>query len=324
MKLKIFIDFTVTPDILDLLKEETADHQLIISKSPATSVLFKAEWDPQLETVDVYFGQPDPETIDKFSQLKWIQVSTSSITRYDNPDFRDFVSKHNIAVCNSASVYNESCAFHTLSFILAQARQLITGLNTYTDIGTETWYNLRHSCIPLPDQTVLILGYGAIGKRLAELLAPFNMNVIAYRRKARGDEGVPVITGNELDRVLAKEADHVVNILPESSDTDHFFNGNRFAAIKPGAMFYNIGRGTTVDQDALLESLRTGHLKAAWLDVTDPEPLPKDHPLLIQPNCYITPHVAGGHIDEAKTLVRHFLKNFKRFVREEPLLDQVM
>jgi len=324
MNLKIFIDFAGTPDILELLNEETAGHELIFSKSPATSVLFKAEWDPQLEDVDIYFGQPDHQMIDRFKQLKWIQVSTSSITRYDNQQFRDLVSKRNITVCNSASVYNESCAFHTLGFILAQARQLPSVLNAYTDIGSETWYNLRHSCIPLPDQTVLILGYGAIGKRLAELLGPFHMNVIAYRRKARGDESVPVISENELDRVLAEQADHVVNILPESSETDHFFDANRFAVIKQGAIFYNIGRGTTVDQEALYETLQSGRLKAAWLDVTDPEPLPKDHPLLAQPNCYITPHVAGGHLDEAKTLVRHFLKNFKRFIQNKPLLDRVM
>ncbi|MBW1846781.1 MAG: D-2-hydroxyacid dehydrogenase [Deltaproteobacteria bacterium] len=324
MTLKIFIDFAVAPDIVKLLEEETSGHQLIFSKSPATSVLFKAEWAPQLKTVDIFFGQPDPQTIDKFEQLKWIQISTSSITRYDNLEFRDLMSKRNIAVSNSASVYNESCAVHTLSFILAQARQLPIGLSTYTDIGTDTWYSLRHSCIPLQDQTVLILGYGAIGKRLADLLRPFDMNVIAYRRNVRGDEGVQVITGNELDRTISQEADHVVNILPESAETNHFFDANRFAAIKPGAVFYNIGRGTTVNQDALLDALRSGHLKAAWLDVTDPEPLPDNHPLLSQPNCFITPHVAGGHLDEAKTLVQHFLRNFKRFVGAEHLLDQVM
>ncbi|MCJ7806574.1 MAG: D-2-hydroxyacid dehydrogenase [Clostridia bacterium] len=324
MTLKIFIDFSVAPDILELLKEGTSGHQLIFSKTPATSVLVKAKWDPQLETVDIFFGQPDPKTVGKAGQLKWIHISTSSITRYDNPEFRDLVSKRNIAVSNSASVYNEACAVHTMSFILAQARQLPLGLNTHSGIGSETWYNLRNACVSLQDQTVLILGYGAIGKRLSELLRPFNMKVIAYRRKVRGDEGVQVITGNKLDHALSQEADHIVNILPESAETQHFFDANRFAAIKPGAVFYNIGRGTTVNQDALLDALRSGRLKAAWLDVTDPEPLPGNHPLLTEPNCFITPHVAGGHLDEAKTLVHHFLRNFKRFVRAEPLNDQVM
>ena len=74
----------------------------------------------------------------------------------------------------------------------------------------------------------------------------------------------------------------------------------------------------------MLEALRSGRIGAAWLDVTEPEPLPDEHPLWAEPNCFITPHVAGGHADETKTLVRHFLKNFERFVRGEPLLDRVM
>jgi phosphoglycerate dehydrogenase-like enzyme len=167
------------------------------------------------------------------------------------------------------------------------------------------------------------VGYGAIGKRLAELLRPFDMKVIAYRRKARGDEGVPVVTGSQLFRALA-EADHFVNILPDSTETRHFFDAARFLAVKPGAIFYNIGRGATVNQGALLDALRSGQLKAVWLDVTEPEPLPDEHPLWAEPNCFITPHVAGGHIDEAKTLVRHFLKNFDRFIHGKPLLDRVM
>ncbi|HWH70346.1 MAG TPA: NAD(P)-dependent oxidoreductase, partial [Candidatus Sulfotelmatobacter sp.] len=158
---------------------------------------------------------------------------------------------------------------------------------------------------------------------LTELLQPFHMKLLAYRRKARGDEGVPVITPDHLAHTL-NEADHVVDILPDSAETRHFFDATRFSQIKPGAVFYNIGRGATVEQAALLAALRSGRLRAAWLDVTEPEPLPDDHPLWGEPNCFITPHVAGGHLDEAKTLVRHFLNNLERFVRGEPLLDRVM
>jgi len=207
--------------------------------------------------------------------------------------------------------------------MLAQARKLPLALKTRTASGTDAWYAIRGSSGTLRGETVLIVGYGAIGKRLAELLRPFDMKVIAYRRKARGDEGVPVVTEDQLARALA-EADHIVNILPESSETRHFFNATRFSAIKPGAIFYNIGRGTTVAQDALLDTVRSGRLGAAWLDVTEPEPLPDEHPLWAEPNCFITPHVAGGHVGEAKTLVRHFLKNFDRFICRKPLLDRVM
>jgi len=156
-----------------------------------------------------------------------------------------------------------------------------------------------------------------------ELLRPFDMKILAYRRRARGDEGVPVVGEDQLPRQLGA-ADHVIDILPESAETHWFFDAARFAAINRGAVFYNIGRGATVEQNALLHALRSGHLKAAWLDVTEPEPLPGNHPLWAEPNCFVTPHIAGGHTDEAKTLVRHFLANLERFVKGEPLLDRVM
>jgi phosphoglycerate dehydrogenase-like enzyme len=322
-KLRIFVDFAAAPDVLELLQAGTKGHQLVFPKTPVSSVLAKAKRDPQFATVDVAFGQPEPQAIAEASRLKWIHISSSGIARYDNPQFRALMAERKIAVSNSASVYNEACAIHALSFMLAQARKLPLALKTRTANGTKAWYAIRGSSGTLRGETVLILGYGAIGRRLAELLRPFDVKVIAYRRKARGDECVPVVTGNQVARALA-EANHVVNILPDSTETRHFFNATRFSAIKPGAIFYNIGRGTTVNQDALLDALRSGRLGAAWLDVTEPEPLPNAHPLWAEPNCFITPHVAGGHVDETKTLVRHFLKNFDRFIRGKPLLDRVM
>jgi phosphoglycerate dehydrogenase-like enzyme len=322
--LRIFVDFAPAPDVLKLLEEGTRGHQLLFARTPATSVLAKPEPDPQFPTADVAFGQPDPQAIKDAPRLKWIQISSSGITRYDNPEFRAQMANRQIAVSNSASVYSEACALHALSFILAQARNLPLALRTRTANGTGTWHALRAGCIPLEGQTVLIIGYGAIGQRLAELLAPFHMKVIAYRRNPMGNEGIPMITASDLPHILANEADHVVNILPDSVETRSFFDTSRFSAMKQGAVFYNIGRGTTVDQDALLAALHSGRIKTAWLDVTEPEPLPDTHPLWAEPNCHITPHIAGGHTHETRTLVRHFLKNLDRFVRGEPLLDRVM
>ena len=89
-------------------------------------------------------------------------------------------------------------------------------------------------------------------------------------------------------------------------------------------MFYNIGRGTTVDQTALYDALKNHRIAGAYLDVTTPEPLPADHPLWQLPNCWITPHAAGGHSDEPFRLVRHFRKNLERHDRGQALLNQVI
>jgi phosphoglycerate dehydrogenase-like enzyme len=97
-----------------------------------------------------------------------------------------------------------------------------------------------------------------------------------------------------------------------------------FKRMKPTALFYNIGRGPTVDQAALQTALETNAIAGAYLDVTDPEPLPPDHPLWKLPNCWITPHTAGGHDDEFLRLFRHFLVNLRRFETGEPMLDRIV
>ncbi len=321
--LRVFVDFATPPDVLTLLREGTAGHELVFPKKPVTSVLAKAEPDPQFGSVDVAFGQPDLQSIHETQRLRWIHVSSSGITRYDTPEFRAQMESRGILVTNSATVYQEACAEHALSFMVAQSRNLGLALRTRTANGTDTWHALRASCVPLRGQTVLILGYGAIASRLTELLRPFEVKILAFRRHPRGDEGVPVIDASQLNTALAS-ADHIVNILPDSPQTRRFFDTDRFAAAKKGAIFYNIGRGVTVDQDALVGALRSGRLGAAWLDVTEPEPLPDNHPLWAESRCYVTPHTAGGHANETLTLVRHFLDNFKRYVDGKPLRDRVM
>jgi phosphoglycerate dehydrogenase-like enzyme len=210
-----------------------------------------------------------------------------------------------------------------LSFILAEARKLPRVLSTRVANSTPEYVALREASGTLRGETILIVGYGAIGARLVELLRPLGMNIIACRRKPRGDEGLPVIALDALDGTLGT-ADHVMNILPDSADTRNYFGRERLSKMKLGAVFYNIGRGVTVDQVALNEALRIGHLAAAWLDVTEPEPLPDAHPLWSAPNCFITPHTAGGHPNETGTLVEHFLANLDRFTSGAPLKDRVM
>jgi phosphoglycerate dehydrogenase-like enzyme len=226
-------------------------------------------------------------------------------------------------VCNSSAVYADACVEHVLAFMLAQARQLVPGLASQCANGSEEWFRLRADSVPLGGQRVVILGFGVIAARLIEVLGPFGMEIVAMRRSPRGSEGVPTVTPGELEVPMSR-ADHVVNILPDNAESSHFMNAERFGWMKPGAVFYNIGRGGTVDQDALAEALVSGQVGAAWLDVTTPEPLPADHALRRAPNCHITPHTAGGYRGESEAVVRHFLENFRRFQEGGPLVDRIM
>ncbi len=305
------------------LIEGTKSHRLIFSTQLSASNLAKAAPDPALHEADIAFGQPDPETVLASPRVRWAQLTTAGYTRYDSPDFRAAFGGRGGQLTSSSGVYDEPCAEQVLAFMLAQARQLPASHESQrTD---RAWPYLERRAISrlLLGQNVVLLGFGAIGRRLAELLAPFAMKITAVRRKPAGDENVAVVTEDQLGAALAG-ADHVVNILPENPATIRFVNAARLAAMKPGAIFYNVGRGTTVDQDALLTALQSGVLGAAWLDVTDPEPLPPEHPLWTAPNCHITPHTAGGHDNEQERLVGHFLENLGRFERGEALLDRVI
>ncbi|MGB7789806.1 MAG: D-2-hydroxyacid dehydrogenase [Terrimicrobiaceae bacterium] len=321
--LRIFCDAPLIPSALEILKQGTSAHELVFPRRAAESVLVRAEPDPALATAEIAFGQPDVEGVFNAESLRWVHLTSAGYTRYDTPEFRSFARLRGLLVSNSSAVYAEACAEHALAFMLAQARKLPQGLRTRCANGSPPWAELREGSVLLQDQRAVILGFGAIAARLVELLAPFGMEVIAMRRKPRGDEGIPVVTPENLQQAFAS-ADHVISILPDNAESIRFISSERLGWMKPGAIFYNIGRGTTVDQEALFESLRSGRLGAAWLDVTDPEPLPDDHPFWGAPNCYITPHTAGGHQNESETLVGHFLKNLDRYLGGLPLNDRII
>ena len=323
LPMKIFCDTPLDEVSRSLLVVGAAAHEIVFAKTVAASVLAKPEVDPALLEAEIAFGQPDLESIARNKHLRWVHVSTAGVTRYDTADFRAMAAARGLIVTNSSSVYAVPCAEHIMSFMLANARWLPHCLSSHAENGAAEWHQLRQSSTSLHRQSVVILGYGTIARELVELLAPFEMQITAMRRRPRGDEGVRTVTAENLSASLAT-ADHVINILPENPESKHFINAPRMGEMKQGAAFYNIGRGSTVDQDALLESLRSCHLSAAWLDVTEPEPLPAEHPLRSEPNCFITPHTAGGHGGEMGTLVRHFLANLNAFNNGGELADRVM
>lgn len=321
--LKIFCDPLLGERAAAMLHAGTAGHRLITPAKPASSVLAQAEPDPAVLAADIVFGQPHLELLRSAENLKWIQISSAGFTRYDTPEFREFVNLRGIVVTNSSKVYARACAEHVFSFMLANSRMQPQALASRAPNGSPEWLGLRSGCRSLHGQSAVILGYGVIAKHLVKLLAPFDMRVTAMRRQPRGDEGLPVVTAADLSAALA-EADHVIDILPDNAASRRFVNDALFSAMKPGAVFHNIGRGTTVDQDALVSALRSGKLSAAWLDVTDPEPLPDNHPLRLEENCFITPHIAGGHHAEDETLAAHFLENLRRYLAGEALVDRIM
>jgi phosphoglycerate dehydrogenase-like enzyme len=299
-----------------------AAHRLAMSDAVNSSIRETDRIDPALAEADIVFGQPPVEGCRRSGRLRWIELSSAGYMRYDREDFWTELRQRGGALTNASSVFAEPCAQHALAMMLALGRDLLPSYQT--QLTDHAWhYDERraHSRL-LTGQTVLLLGYGAIGRRLTELLAPFRMTVLAVRRQTRSEREVRIIAPDQLSSAFA-DADHIVNILPESDATRGFVNARRLSCCKPGARFYNIGRGATVDQAALLEALQSGRLAGAYLDVMEPEPLPPDHRLWSAPNCFITPHTAGGRHDLDDALVGHFLGNLASFERGEPLMDRV-
>jgi phosphoglycerate dehydrogenase-like enzyme len=276
-----------------------------------------------LEVADVAFGYPDAEAAAACEKLCWVHLNSAGYTSYDRGVIKGAFAARGAVLTNSSCVYDEPCAQHLLAMMLSLARQLPAALDAQR--GDRSWpmLALRSSSKLLNGQTVLLLGYGAIARRFAELLKPLGMSIMAVRRQVSGTESIPVRPVSDVDELLAW-ADHVVNILPANDATQQFLNETRLSKLKTGAIVYNIGRGATLDQHALLNQLRSGRIAAAYLDVTDPEPLPPDHPLWTTPNCFITPHSAGGHADEKLRQVQHFLENLRRFENNEPLLNRIL
>jgi phosphoglycerate dehydrogenase-like enzyme len=305
------------------LQEGTRDHRLVLSSVRDSSVLAGGVPDPALAEADVAFGQPSAADCLRFPRLRWVQLTTAGYARYDTDEFREGFRARGARLTKSSVVYAEPVAQHVLGMMLALGRVLLPSYRA--QLTDHAWHYLEHrrQSRLLTGQAVLLLGYGTIGRRLAELLAPFRCELYAVRRQIRSERGVRIVPEEDLTKVLAL-ADHVVNLLPESEGTRHWVNSRRLACFRPGSRFYNVGRGTTVDQDALVAALHAGVPAAAYLDVTEPEPLPPAHPLWTAPNCFITPHTAGGRHDQNEALVEHFLANLAAWTAGQPLTDAVI
>jgi phosphoglycerate dehydrogenase-like enzyme len=211
-------------------------------------------------------------------------------------------------LCNGRGVHSTGTSELALALILASQRGLVDALAAQRD---GHWYNPE---LPsLADRRVLVVGAGSVAQAVVDRLVPFEVEITQVARTAR--DGVHGI--DELVPLL-RAADIVVLTVPGSPETHHLLDATTLAALPDGALVVNVARGPVVDTDALLTELQSGRLRAA-LDVTDPEPLPSDHPLWHAPNTIITAH-QGGNSDatygRVASLVRRQLEHL--LAGEEP------
>jgi hypothetical protein len=209
---------------LELLREGTARYNLVLDGGRNS-----------LAGADIAFGQPDEAVVISSQRLRWVHITSAGYTRYDRDDVRAALRERGAALTNSSHVFDEPCAQHALAFLLSLARRLPQALMTQQSDRAWNSGPLRDDSFLLNGQTVVLLGYGAIGRRLAELLRPLEMRVIALRRSIPSqpeENGVEVIGEDRLTEALG-QADHVMNILPESPSTGGFVGADRLGQCKP-------------------------------------------------------------------------------------------
>jgi phosphoglycerate dehydrogenase-like enzyme len=217
-----------------------------------------------------------------------------------------------VMVCNARGVFDAPLAEWAVGAILAMQRGLVQARDAQR---RGEWEAIEPP--ELVGKRVVILGLGSIGTAISDRLRAFGVEVIGVGRTAR--EGVRGLA--ELDEVLP-EAEILVNVLPLTGATNGLLDARRLGLLPDGALVVNAGRGPTIETAALVEELRAGRLRAA-LDVTDPEPLPPDHPLWGLPNVLITPHIGG---DSPGSRIRSFElagDQVRRFAAGEPLINEV-
>jgi len=249
--------------------------------------------------------------------LQWVQSITAGYDKYD----LDALAGQGVRLTTASGVAAASIS----EFVMGRLLQVWKNLRLFDQQQRDHhWEGMFGT--ELTGRTLGVVGLGAIGRQVAKRARAFNMVTLATRASAtRGDtdpdvdELHPAAT---LDEVLAR-CDAVVAAMPSNPTTINLFDKDRFAAMKPGAIFVNVGRGAHVVQPDLIAALESGHLRAAALDVTTPEPLPAEDPLWDAPNLYLSPH-ASVSVDRYMANIEALVAdNLRRYLAHDPLVNEV-
>ncbi len=282
-----------------------------------------------------FFGKLTSELLAAAPRLRWVQTPTASLEHYLFPA----LAEHPCTLTNMRGLFSDVIADHVLGFVLCFARNLHLYVRRQIErrwepVGGEAdrataatgpsyvcGFDREHR--RLADQSLGVVGVGAIGAEVCRRAAAFGMNVRGVDPRPRSIAGiVEVGSMDRLDALLA-ESDFVVIAAPHTPATERLFDAARLARMTSGSVLINVGRGAIVDLAALTESLRSGHLGGAALDVFETEPLPPEHPLWGMSNVLITPHVAAASPRIAERHLATLLENVRRFAAGEELLNVV-
>jgi len=289
------------------------DVNVIVVRSVAEAMKYVSD-------VDAIIGFCDAELIGAAPRLVWVQINWAGA---ENCLSVEQVGNGDVVMTNMQKMSSPILAEHAIAMMMSLARHLPQFIHRMEAGAWDDRGEMTNGMTSIAGKKLLVVGLGGIGTEVARLGSALGMHVSGTRNSSRsGPDYIEYVGLSDELFALAAEADVVVNALPLTAATKNLFDREFFAAIKPGAIFVNVGRGLTVVTDDLIAALESGRVSAAGLDVTEPQPLPAENPLWKRTDVIITPHVAGigGERERHRVLL---LENIRRYVAGEQLLNVV-
>lgn len=296
-------------DLIDSLN----DVEVIVARSVSEAMQHASD-------VDAIIGFCEAELIEAAQKLVWLQIYWAGA---ESCLLVERIGSGDVLMTNMQKMSSPVIAEHAIAMMLSLARHVPQFVHSMQADDSKSRDELVAGMMPIAGKTLLVVGLGGIGTEAARLGAALGMRVYGTRNSSReAPEFVEYVGLSHELHDLAAQADVIVNALPLTPGTKDLFNGEFFAAVKPGAIFINVGRGQTVVTAELVAALESGRISGAGLDVTEPEPLPADSPLWQRDDVIITPHVAGrGGERERHTVL--LIENLKRYIAGDRLLNVV-
>ena len=308
--------------ILVVLPLEQTQKELLESKAPSAEFIYRNQKTVPLEDVrwaNVIIGNVKVDFLDNVPNLKWLQLDSAGSDQFASlPVFKN----------SQALLTNASGAYGLVisEYMVGAAILMSIGFHKYRDQQLKHEWHKNRPSKTINGMEILVVGFGDIGSNFARRMNDLGSNVTAVRRtKTPGDSYIKSLhTVEDLDELLPN-ADIVAVCLPNSKETENLFDSHAFSKMKKGSFFINVGRGTTVDTKALAAALKSEHLGGAVIDVTNPEPLPEDHPLWDCENALVTPHISGldEQADAFGKIVDLAILNLESYINRKPLTSIV-
>ena len=272
----------------------------------------------QVQNADIIIGNAPAALISGSERLKLLQLNSAGTDGYTVPG----VLPKGCILCNATGAYGLAISEHSLGALLC----LMKKLDRYRLNQQQHLWQDEGGVTSIYGSKTLVVGYGNLGSEFAKRMKALGSTVTGIRRcKTEKPEELDALYQMDALEECLKEADIVASCLPGTPETYHLFNEKTFALMKPGAYFLNVGRGSAVDSMALADALNSGHLAGASVDVTEPEPLPPDHPLWDAKNILITPHISGQyHLKQThERIIDIACENISAFLSGNPMKNIV-